>query len=90
MEWIYRVFEAPGAAFPSSHVAVAACTVFFSFRYLRPIRYFHLALVFLLCLGVVYGRYHYVVDVLGGLFVTATLLPLGNWLYSKTLPATPG
>ena len=43
MKWIYRVFEAPGAAFPSSHVAVALCTVFFSFRYLRPIRYLHLA-----------------------------------------------
>jgi hypothetical protein len=35
MRWVYRVFEAPGAALPSSHVAVALCTVFFSFRYLR-------------------------------------------------------
>ena len=83
MEWIYRVFEAPGAAFPSSHVAIAVCTVFFSFRYLRPLRYPHLALVVLLCLGTIYGRYHYVVDVLGGLFVAGTFLPLGNWLYSR-------
>ena len=32
MAWIYRVFESPGAAFPSSHVVVAMCTVYFSFR----------------------------------------------------------
>jgi membrane-associated phospholipid phosphatase len=83
MKWVYRVFEAPGAAFPSSHVAVALCTVFFSFRYLRPIRYFHLALAVLLCFATVYCRYHYVVDVLAGLVTAAVVIPLGNWLYFK-------
>jgi membrane-associated phospholipid phosphatase len=83
MKWIYKVFEAPGAAFPSSHVAVALCTVFFSFRYLRPIRYAHLAAACLLCLSTVYCRYHYVVDVLAGLLTAATLVPVGNWLYFK-------
>jgi len=83
MAWIYRVFEAPGAALPSSHVAVSLCTVFFSFRYLRPIRYAHLAVACLLCLSTVYCRYHYVVDVLTGLLAAAILVPLGNWLYSK-------
>ena len=60
MKWVYCVFEAPGAALPSSHVAVALCTVYFSFHYLRPIRYAHLALACLLCLSTVYCRYHYV------------------------------
>ena len=83
MKWIYRVFEAPGAAFPSSHVAVALCTVFFSFRYLRRIRYVHLAVAVLLCLSTVYCRYHYVVDVLAGLVTAAVLIPTGNWLYFK-------
>jgi membrane-associated phospholipid phosphatase len=83
MKWIYRVFEAPGAAFPSSHVAVALCTVYFSFRYLRPIRYVHLAVACLLCLSTVYCRYHYVVDVLAGLLTAAVLVPLGNWLYFR-------
>ena len=80
---IYRIFEAPGAAFPSSHVAVALCTVYFSFRYLRPIRYWHLALAILLCFATVYCRYHYVVDVLAGLLTAAVLIPVGNWLYSR-------
>jgi membrane-associated phospholipid phosphatase len=83
MRWVYRVFEAPGAAFPSSHVAVALCTVFFSFRYLRRIRYVHLAVAVLLCLSTVYCRYHYVVDVLAGLVTAAVLIPAGNWLYFK-------
>jgi membrane-associated phospholipid phosphatase len=92
MKWVYRVFEAPGAAFPSSHVAVALCTVFFSFRYLRPIRWVHLAAAILLCLATVYCRYHYVVDVLAGLVTAVVLIPTGNWLYfkySKCAPQSP-
>jgi membrane-associated phospholipid phosphatase len=89
MRWVYRVFEAPGAALPSSHVAVALCTVFFSFRYLRRIRYVHLAVAVLLCLSTVYCRYHYVVDVLTGLVTAAVLIPAGNWLYFKFGPRRP-
>ena len=64
-------------------MAVALCTVFFSFRYLRRIRYAHLAVAGLLCLSTVYCRYHYVVDVLTGLVAAAVLIPLGNGLYFK-------
>lgn len=83
MAWIYRVFEAPGAAFPSSHVAVAIGTLFFSFRYLRAIRWPHLALVVLLCLATVYCRYHYAIDVVAGALTAAILIPIGNRLYFK-------
>jgi membrane-associated phospholipid phosphatase len=83
MRWIYRVFEAAGSALPSSHVAVAWCTVHFSFRYLKPIRYPHLLLAFLLTLSTIYCRYHYCVDVLAGLLAFALLVPLGDWLYFK-------
>jgi membrane-associated phospholipid phosphatase len=84
MGWIYTIFESPGAAFPSSHVAIAWCTVFFSFRYLRTIRFVHLVAAVLLCLATVYCRYHYAVDVLAGLVTATALVPLGNWLYSQT------
>jgi len=83
MGWIYDRFEATGAAFPSSHVAVALCTLFFSFRYLRRVRYVHLVVAILLCVSTVYSRYHYVVDVVAGIAVAAVLVPLGNWLYRK-------
>ncbi len=83
MAFIYRVFEAPGAAFPSSHVAIALTTVFFSFRYLRPIRYLHLLVAVLLCLATIYCRYHYAVDVLAGILTAVLLVPLANWLYGR-------
>lgn len=84
MAFVYQVFEAPGSAMPSSHVAIAVCTVFFSFLYLRRIRHVHLVMVILLCLATIYCRYHYVADVLTGLATAALLVPLGNWLYHVT------
>jgi membrane-associated phospholipid phosphatase len=83
MALIYDVFEAPGAALPSSHVAASICTVWFSFRYRLRIRYVHLVMVVLLCLSTIYCRYHYVIDVLAGLVTVAVLLPLGNRLFNR-------
>jgi membrane-associated phospholipid phosphatase len=83
MAWIYEGFETPGGAFPSSHVAVALCTVYFSFLYLRPIRWVHLVTAILLCIATVYGRYHYVADVVAGVLTAAMFIPLGNRLYFK-------
>jgi membrane-associated phospholipid phosphatase len=83
MAWIYHTFETPGAAFPSSHVAVAITTLFFSFLYLRRIRWLHLVLVVLLCVSTVYCRYHYVVDVIAGGLTGAVLMALGNRLYIR-------
>lgn len=83
MKFIYAWFEAHGAAFPSSHVAVAVCTVWFSWRYVPKIRYIHLAVAVLLILSTVYCRYHYAVDVFGGLLTAAALMPLGGLLYRK-------
>jgi len=83
MGWVYHHFETAGAAFPSSHVTVAICTLYFSFLYLPRIRYVHLIATILLCISTVYGRYHYVVDVVAGIALAAVLIPLGNWLYFK-------
>ncbi len=83
MALIYENFEASGAAFPSSHVAVAITTLFFTFRYMQRIRFPHLVMVVMLCLSTVYCRYHYVVDVAAGILTAAVLVPLGNWLYFR-------
>ncbi|MBE0545474.1 MAG: phosphatase PAP2 family protein [Verrucomicrobia bacterium] len=83
MAWIYENFESSGAAFPSSHVAVALTTLYFSWRYLPRIRFTHLVMAVLLCLSTVYCRYHYVVDVAAGILTAALLVPLGNWLYFR-------
>ena len=84
MKTLYRWFEGFGAAFPSSHVAVAIGTLYFSWRYLPRIRYPHLVAVVCLSLATVYCRYHYVVDVIAGVILAALLLPLGEYLYRRT------
>ncbi|RME91285.1 MAG: phosphatase PAP2 family protein [Verrucomicrobia bacterium] len=79
---IYRHLEAAGAAFPSSHVAVAICTAWFSWRYLPRIRWIHAVVVFLLCVSTVYCRYHYVVDVVAGTLLAFVAVPMLNRLYA--------
>jgi len=83
MSWIYVLAEAPGAAMPSSHVAIAITTVYFSFLYLRKIRYVHLVVAILLCISTVYCRYHYGLDVVAGALTAVVLVPAGNWLYYR-------
>jgi len=87
MQFIYANFEAHGAAFPSSHVAVALCTLYFSWRYLRPIRYVQAVAVVLLMISTVYCRYHYAVDVYAGVASGLLLLGIGEWLYRRLGPA---
>jgi membrane-associated phospholipid phosphatase len=83
MAVIYRNFESGGGAFPSSHVAVAICTLYFSYRYLPRIRQIHLAAVIAMCLATVYCRYHYAVDVVAGALTAVILIPLGELLYRR-------
>ncbi|HAB16501.1 MAG TPA: phosphatase PAP2 family protein [Verrucomicrobiota bacterium] len=83
MKLIYRNFEANSAAFPSSHVAVALTTLWFSWRYVRPIRWLHAGVAALLCLSTVYCRYHYAVDVPAGILTALILVPIGNWLFRR-------
>lgn len=83
MAWIYATFESPGAAMPSSHVAIALTTVYFSFRYLPRIRFIHAFVAAMLCLSTIYCRYHYALDVVAGAAAMAALVPLGNWLFAR-------
>lgn len=83
LDVIERRAEIPAAAFPSSHVAVALVTAWFSGRYLRALRWIHLALALSIPLSTVYTRAHYGVDVLGGLLAAALLLPAAEAIYRR-------
>ena len=76
MAWIYRHLEVAGAAFPSSHVAIAALVLYYTMRYARSAAWVVGPLVLSLIVSTVYCRYHYAIDVLAGLATTAILLPL--------------
>jgi membrane-associated phospholipid phosphatase len=84
-QWTARFLEhvsAWGAAFPSSHVAVAVAATAVA---LLEWRVLGLALVVpttLLTLGSVYGQFHYAVDVLAGIGV-GLAVAIGAWLVSR-------
>lgn len=89
-QWAQRVFvlveeqgEIPGAAFPSSHVAVALVTAWFSWRYIRRIRWLHLFFALTILFSTVYTRAHYAVDAIAGLVAAALLFATAQALYLR-------
>ena len=69
-----------GAAFPSEHVAGSVAALWGAWRHRRWLFWVMLPLVTCMCVSTVWGRYHYVVDVFGGM-VTGTLgYVIGRWV----------
>ena len=72
-----------GAAFPSQHVAGAVAATWGAWRHRRWLFWVMLPLVACMCVSTVWGRYHYVADIFGGI-VTGTLgYLIGRWLMTK-------
>jgi membrane-associated phospholipid phosphatase len=72
-----------GAAFPSEHVAGSFAALWGAWRHRRWLFWVMLPLVLCMCVSTVWGRYHYVVDIFGGM-VTGTLgYVIGKWLMKK-------
>ncbi|MEW5795362.1 MAG: phosphatase PAP2 family protein [Candidatus Zixiibacteriota bacterium] len=60
-----------GGAMPSSHTGVALVTLMFCYRYYRKAAWWLLPIVIGLALGTVWGRFHYVSDVVVGAVIGA-------------------
>jgi len=95
--WTQRLLDrlaAWGAAFPSSHVAVSVAATMAAFREWRALGHAMVAPTVLLALGAVYGQFHYVVDVLGGvgvaLLVTACATPRARDKHDSRRSTTTG
>ncbi len=72
-----------GAAFPSEHVAGSVAALWGAWRHRRWLFWAMLPLVVCMCVSTIWGRYHYVVDIFGGM-VTGTLgYVIGSWLMKK-------
>ena len=70
-------------AFPSGHTAIALTVMHLAYRYERRLFYIYLPIVALLLFSTVYCRYHYVVDVLGGVALYMITMVSGRWLISR-------
>lgn len=85
MHLVHHLGERPTAAFPSSHVGIAALVGYLSFKYASPLLKYLLPLFVLLCLSTVYLKAHYLIDVIGGLITIPLFVIPGLWFYRKFL-----
>lgn len=68
-DFIMRYGSLHGGCMPSSHIAAAFVCMMMMWIYNRKVFYCYLPLVSLLCVSVIYNRYHYISDVVAGLLV---------------------
>jgi membrane-associated phospholipid phosphatase len=80
---VERFGRVHGAAFPSAHVAGSMVAILASWRYRRWLFWVCLPFFVCMCVATVYGRYHYVADVLAGLAVGAIGFSLGTRLMQR-------
>ena len=68
-------------AFPSGHTAVALTVLYLSYLHARGLFRLFLPVVLALIFSTVYCRYHYVVDVLGGVVLAGIAIIVGELYY---------
>lgn len=69
VEFVEKHGRIHGGAFPSAHVAGSFVATIAAYRYARKLGHFVLILALGVCVSAVYGRYHYAVDIWGGIAV---------------------
>lgn len=72
-----------GAAFPSEHVAGAIAVLWGAWRFRRWLFWVLAPLVFLMCVSTIWGRYHYIADIFGGIITGTIGYVIGSWLMKK-------
>ena len=80
IEFIERFGRVHGAAFPSAHVAGSMVALLAARRYKPWLFWICLPFFLSMCAATVYGRYHYVADLLAGIVVGAIAWVAGWWL----------
>jgi membrane-associated phospholipid phosphatase len=69
-----------GAAFPSEHVAGSVAALWGAWRHRRWLFWVMVPIVTCMCVSTVWGRYHYVADVLAGMVTGSLGYVIGSWL----------
>lgn len=83
MAFIEHYGRVRGAAFPSAHITGATAAMWGAWKFRRWVFWAMLPVFVLMCVSTIWGRYHYVADVLAGL-VTGTLgYLIGRWLMKR-------
>lgn len=75
-------------AFPSGHTAIAVSALILAIRHQSRLVPSFVVIVGSMLVSTVYLRYHYVIDVIGGIGLAALCLGVTFWLYRPRLAAT--
>jgi len=68
-QYVVNVAGLHGGCMPSSHVAVALVVMIFAIRYEKVLAWIFTPLILSLFMATVYGRFHYILDVVAGILV---------------------
>jgi membrane-associated phospholipid phosphatase len=69
-----------GGAFPSGHVLGSFVALLGAWCYRRQLFWIFLPCFIAMCVSTIYGRYHYIADILAGILVGAVAFILANRL----------
>jgi len=72
-----------GAAFPSEHVAGSIAALWGAWRHRRWLFWVMVPLVAAMCASTIWGRYHYVADIFGGIATGTIGYFVGKWLMRR-------
>jgi hypothetical protein len=68
-QYVVKLAGLHGGCMPSSHVAVALVVMIFAIRYEKVLAWIFTPLILSLFVATVYGRFHYILDVVAGILV---------------------
>jgi membrane-associated phospholipid phosphatase len=69
--------------FPSMHVAISFLVWLYALRNSRPLFWILSPLILSLWVSTIYLRYHYLIDVVAGMFLAPASFLLANWLFGR-------
>jgi membrane-associated phospholipid phosphatase len=79
VDFVYSAGENPGAAFPSSHVAITFLVAWWGSKHFKKLRIFYWLTCLFLSISTVYCLFHYAVDVLAGLLLGILAVLIFEW-----------
>lgn len=68
-QYVVKMAGLHGGCMPSSHVAVALVVMIFAIRYEKVLAWIFTPLILSLFVATIYGRFHYILDVVAGILV---------------------
>lgn len=87
MDTLERYGRVHGGAFPSAHVVGSTVSLLVAWKYVRKLAWVMTPVILCMLIATIYGRYHYVADVLAGLLVATAAFFVVQKILCTTHPS---